>query len=234
MGQNPSSQVQDFVSSSIAKAISDDSSSLIIDEIYDLNYDEFLQKLGELNKLSKKYLDSSGKQLLFAVRRGTDSTILWKASIQIACVKIDPETNALNTYRLLNLREFLQVFKTLKCQYSAVQQSENSKASTSAIFQDLSSIESDDSIGLDPKTVCCICFDRKTEVLLPCTHSYCLVCIKEWSEDHDTCPVCRQNLESTDDTWVLSEVPQAEEISEEIRKTLMHLTDSKPQPCSPS
>lgn len=51
MGQNPSSQVQDFVSGSIAKAISDDSSGLITDEIYDLNYDEFLQKLGELNKL---------------------------------------------------------------------------------------------------------------------------------------------------------------------------------------
>ncbi|GJQ65223.1 hypothetical protein Trydic_g7356 [Trypoxylus dichotomus] len=234
MGQNPSTQMQDFVSTSFVKAISDESPSLITEEIFEINYEEFLEKLGELNKLSKKYLDSSGKQLLFAVKKGTDSTVFWKASVQIACVKIDPETKALNTYRLLNLREFLQVFKTLKCQYSAVQQSENSKASTSTLFQDLGKVDNDDSIGLDPKTVCCICFDRKTEVLLPCTHSYCLVCIEEWNEDHDTCPVCRENLQSTDDTWVLSEVPQAEEISDEIRKTLMHLTDSRPQPCSPS
>ncbi|KRT82390.1 zinc finger protein [Oryctes borbonicus] len=234
MGQNPSTQVQDFVSTSFAKAISDESSLLINEEIFELNYDEFLKKLGELNKLSKKYLDTSGKQLLFAVKKGTDSTVFWKASVQIACIKIDPQTSTLNTYRLLNLREFLQVFKTLKCQYSAVQQSEKANASTSKLFEDLDKVDKDDSIGLDPKTVCCICFDRKTEVLLPCTHSYCLICIEEWNEDHDTCPVCRENLDSTDDTWVLSEVPEAEEISDEIRKTLMHLTDAKPQPCSPS
>ncbi|KAJ8970536.1 hypothetical protein NQ314_001176 [Rhamnusium bicolor] len=27
---------------------------------------------------------------------------------------------------------------------------------------------------------CCICFERKQEVTLPCAHSYCLPCIEEW------------------------------------------------------
>lgn len=51
MGQNPSTQMQDFVSTSFVRAVTDESSSLITDEIFELNYEEFLEKLGELNKL---------------------------------------------------------------------------------------------------------------------------------------------------------------------------------------
>lgn len=54
------------------------------------------------------------------------------------------------------------------------------------------------------------------------------------NEDHDTCPICREKLESPDDTWVLSDVPKAEEISQEIRTTLMDLAEDKSPPCSPS
>lgn len=43
--------MQEFVSTSFMKAISDESSTLITDEIFELNYEEFLEKLGELNKL---------------------------------------------------------------------------------------------------------------------------------------------------------------------------------------
>jgi hypothetical protein len=38
-----------------------------------------------------------------------------------------------------------------------------------------------------------------------------------------TCPVCREGLESTDDTWVISGIPAADEISEEIRRCLSGL-----------
>lgn len=71
---------------------------------------------------SKSLLDSDGKQLIFAVKKGTDSTVFWKATVQIACVKIDPQTQHVFTYRLLSLNEFLKVFKTLKCHTSAQQQ----------------------------------------------------------------------------------------------------------------
>lgn len=50
---------------------------------------------------------------------------------------------------------------------------------------------------------------------------------------HDTCPICREKLESTDDTWVLSEVPEEEEISQEIKSTLMGLTEDSSPPCTP-
>lgn len=49
----------------------------------------------------------------------------------------------------------------------------------------------------------------------------------------DTCPICRERLDSPDDTWVMSEVPKAEEITKEIRESLMKLTAEKRSSCSP-
>lgn len=53
------------------------------------------------------------------------------------------------------------------------------------------------------------------------------------NECHDTCPICREILESPDDTWVMSEVPKAEEICKEIRENLTELTEERTS-CNPS
>nr|XP_053646999.1 uncharacterized protein LOC128698705 [Cherax quadricarinatus] len=44
-----------------------------------------------------------------------------------------------------------------------------------------------------------------------------------------TCPVCRESLKNTDDTWVLSEVPDNDEVTEEIRRALIGLAGSESQ-----
>jgi hypothetical protein len=38
---------------------------------------------------------------------------------------------------------------------------------------------------------CQICMDKEKEVVLPCTHSFCLVCYRNWSIQNQTCPICR-------------------------------------------
>lgn len=142
---------------------------------------------------SKKCLDSNGKQLIFAVKKGTDSTILWKGTVRIGCVKIDPTTSSVETYRLINLAEFLQVFKTLhghvKCM-EANNKTNPLNASTSSdtnstpyltasiLLQKIDDI--DKCKNFDKLTECCICLERKPEVSLPCAHSYCLPCIEQW------------------------------------------------------
>ncbi len=77
----------------------------------------------------------------------------------------------------------------------------------------------------DPNSLdeCCICLERKPDVILPCTHSYCLPCIEQWNVDHKTCPVCRETLSSTDDGWVISEGPDSLDVATEIQKSLMDL-----------
>lgn len=69
--------------------------------------------------------ENKGKQLIFCVKKGTDSTVFWKATVQIACIKVDLKTQKIDPHsiRLLSLAQFLKVFKTLKCQFTAAQQS---------------------------------------------------------------------------------------------------------------
>ncbi|KAJ8911084.1 hypothetical protein NQ315_000544 [Exocentrus adspersus] len=209
--------------------------TLLSEEIHQLTYKQFLESLGELNLLSKKCLDSNGNQLVFAVKKDTDSTIFWKATVQIACVKINSETQKLDTFRLLSLSEFLKVFKTLKCQAAAAEQCESASGfSNMTITHFFDKVDLDSKMGFDESNECCICFERKQEIILPCTHSFCTHCIEEWNESHDTCPICREKLDNPDDTWVLSEVPKAEEISKEIKNNLMQLTNERSPPCSPS
>lgn len=54
-------------------------------------------------------MDSEGKQLVFAVKKDSDSSLLWKGTIRIACAKIDPTTKKVETYRIMNLNQFLKV-----------------------------------------------------------------------------------------------------------------------------
>lgn len=77
----------------------------------------------------------------------------------------------------------------------------------------------------DPNSLdeCCICLERKPDVILPCTHSYCMPCIDQWNIEHKTCPVCRETLDTTDDGWVISEGPDSIDVTIEIQKSLMDL-----------
>lgn len=45
---------------------------------------------------------------------------------------------------------------------------------------------------------CPICRDTLQEsvVRLPCDHYFHKSCIKNWFDEHNTCPICRKNLES--------------------------------------
>lgn len=69
------------------------------------SYPAFLASVQELNAISDHFLDSNGKQLVFAVKKGTDSTILWKATVRVAAVKVDAATKAIDSYRCLSLKQ---------------------------------------------------------------------------------------------------------------------------------
>lgn len=231
----------------------------VFSELAGLTYEDFQSCLAKLNAISKQCMDSNGKQLVFAVKKGTDSTLLWKGTVRIACVKLDPVTKKVDTYRFLNLGEFLRVFKTLQCQLAAAQQSshsENTLNSSSSEASASSTVNTQSPAVMDKRPLtasmllekvdnatgcysgtaeklieCCICLERKPDVMLPCAHSYCMPCIEQWNVNNKTCPICRETLDSTDDTWVISEVPGSQEISEEILSSLMDLaTSSGPAP----
>jgi len=214
--------------------------SLTLRQLTFLTYDQLVFKIEELNTLSSKFEDCNGKQLLFEVKPGTDSmSVLWKGTIRIKCVKLDPRTHQIEKSRELNLKQFLQVYNTLQQHLDtrptglvemddSEQESASSKCfpiatsmNSSLLFDKVAELDSAASTNEED---CCICMERKPEVSLPCTHSYCLTCIERWNVNHKTCPTCRERLENTDQTWVLEDRPNDDDVSSEIRKSLFSLT----------
>ncbi|TMW48200.1 hypothetical protein DOY81_006712 [Sarcophaga bullata] len=234
----------------------------VLSEINSLTYEEFKTCLDNLNTLSRKCIDPNGKQLVFLVKRGTDTSLLWKATVKIACIKVDPQTRQIHSYKLINLKQFLCVFKTFQSHLESLVSSEHqrdirrgsqstpeeeqspnnldatnlSTHFTASLFLSALGSSSDSSSGLSSPTTstcshhndhideCSICLDRSTEVILPCTHSFCAPCIEQWNVNNKTCPICCETLESTDDTWVMSNIPGVEEINDKICAEFMNLT----------
>jgi hypothetical protein len=224
--------------------------SLTLRQLTLLTYDDLHNKIAELNALSSKFIDCNGKQLLFEVKPGTDSHVLWKGTVRVKCIKIDPVTQKVEKSRELYLKQFLQVYNTMQLHVSAgpgnkqkslKDEPECSKdahevdAGCEPVSEtqrldfpmDASIIlggDSSEKLAGTGFEECCICMDSKPQVSLPCAHCYCLACIEQWNVDHKTCPICRDKLETTDDTWVLEDLPNAQEVSNEIQKSLFDLT----------
>uniref|UniRef100_W8BR43 RING finger protein 141 n=1 Tax=Ceratitis capitata TaxID=7213 RepID=W8BR43_CERCA len=97
----------------------------VLSEINSLSYDEFKACLDNLNELSRKCIDPNGKQLVFLIKRGTDTSLLWKAMVKIACIKVDPSTRKIDSYKFLNLKQFLCVFRTFQSHLESLVSSEN-------------------------------------------------------------------------------------------------------------
>jgi hypothetical protein len=216
-------------------------------EIANLTYEEFLENVSQLNGISQHFLDDNGKVLVFAVKKGTDSSSFWKGTVKVACCKVDAETKSADSLRLLNLKEFLSVHKSIQAQSSillseqgvlgkqdpenpANPSEEGSVPATSSAEFKLRHKPFSHSMILDEALhegisleECCVCLERKPDTILPCAHSYCTRCIQQWNVNHKTCPVCRESLDSTADGWVVSDCPDMLDIATEIQKSLMEI-----------
>ena len=99
-----------------------------LQQVTHLTYEGFLASITELNEISGHFLDCNGKQLVFAVKKGSDSSFLWKATVRVACVKIDAGSKEIDSYRCLNLKQYLRVYNSLRTQSAAVKSSTDIKS----------------------------------------------------------------------------------------------------------
>ncbi|XP_039294493.1 RING finger protein 141 [Nilaparvata lugens] len=257
MGQNGSSSEKGLVSEVVDVQEEIVRHARSFTEIATLSYDDLKAHLDQLNTLSQQCMDSDGMQLIFAIQKGTDSSALfWKSRVRIVCIKIDLETKEIDSYRVMSLNEFLKVFKSLNNQCMAAQCISSCEEATEEAEDDRPSTSAGQGVTNDPARVtndpltasrlmrevdrvkndcdplqleCCICFERKPNTMLPCTHAYCKQCIEQWNMNHKTYTICREEVKSNDDSWVISEAPNSLEISEEIASTLMDIVGSKGQ-----
>lgn len=170
--------------------------------------------------------------MVFTVNKGSDEIKwLWKATIKIACVSINPESRKISQIRMINLKQFLHVFNTMLMNLEAISASEEHHRSANSspnLYPTtiLNQLDCDPKFNFDSNDDdCIICMERKNEVILSCLHSFCTLCIEQWNETGSkSCPVCAQELKDTSDSWIPLEIPEPDEINDEIVKQLQKLT----------
>ena len=42
---------------------------------------------------------------------------------------------------------------------------------------------------------CAVCYEKESDIITTCDHMYCEKCILKWTRKHDTCPMCRSQLD---------------------------------------
>lgn len=172
--------------------------------------------------------------MVFAIHKSSFIQWLWKATIKIACVSINPESRKISQIKLINLKQFLHVFNTMVVNLEAISASEEHQRSASSsphLFPTniLNQLDcSDPKFNFETDDDCIICMDRKPEVILSCLHSFCTLCIEQWNENgKKSCPVCSHEMKDTKDSWVPLEVPDPDEINDEIVQQLQKLSQQK-------
>ncbi|XP_072278359.1 RING finger protein 141 [Pyxicephalus adspersus] len=196
-----------------------------------LTYEEFLGRVAELNDVTARLASGQDKHLLFEVQPGSDTSALWKVVVRVLCTKINKTTGIVEVSRIMNLYQFIQLYKEITSHADSIFAQSSSGAEENA--ENLSSVSSCQASILMGKVKqltdeeeCCICMDGRADLILPCAHSFCQKCIDKWSDRNRNCPICRLQVTGVNDSWVVSEAPTKEDVANYI----LNLADEVGQP----
>ncbi|XP_077309678.1 RING finger protein 141 [Lithobates pipiens] len=196
-----------------------------------LTYEEFLGRVAELNDVTARLASGQDKHLLFEVQPGSDTSALWKVVVRVLCTKINKTSGIVEVSRIMNLYQFIQLYKDITSHADSVYAQSSAGAQEDA--ENLSSVSSCQASILMGKVKqvtdeeeCCICMDGRADLILPCAHSFCQKCIDKWSDRNRNCPICRLQVTAMNDSWVVSEAPTKEDVASYI----LNLADEVGQP----
>ncbi|XP_041366238.1 RING finger protein 141-like [Gigantopelta aegis] len=199
----------------------------ILKHLTTLSYKQFCDSVTELNEITNTFTDHRGKQLQFHIKKGTDTSVFWKATVRVRCLKINTQNNKVESSRALNLHQYIVMYREIAEQVRCLASSPSPLGQTpeditaSTIFEKFDT----ERVGVNDENECCICMDRKSEIILTCSHEFCEICIDSWNVSHNTCPICRFKVKNSDDTWVLTEKPDSSDYESEVKGYLVGLAD---------
>uniref|UniRef100_A0A8I5N9J6 Ring finger protein 141 n=2 Tax=Papio anubis TaxID=9555 RepID=A0A8I5N9J6_PAPAN len=117
MGQQISDQTQLVINKlpeKVAKHVT------LVRESGSLTYEEFLGRVAELNDVTAKVASGQEKHLLFEVQPGSDSSAFWKVVVRVVCTKINKSSGIVEASRIMNLYQFIQLYKDITSQAAGV------------------------------------------------------------------------------------------------------------------
>uniref|UniRef100_A0AAY5ECI9 RING finger protein 141 n=1 Tax=Electrophorus electricus TaxID=8005 RepID=A0AAY5ECI9_ELEEL len=180
-----------------------------------LTYDEFLAAIAKRN---------------FTRARVSDMTARVKLRVSL---QINKEDGMVEASRIMNLYQFIQLYKDITSQAAEVLAGEGS--AEHALGQPPTADSCRASMWmcrvkqLTDEEECCICMDGKADLILPCAHSFCQKCIDKWSGQSRNCPICRIQVTAANESWVMSDAPTEEDMASYI----LNLADEAGHPHRP-
>ncbi|CAD6187178.1 unnamed protein product [Caenorhabditis auriculariae] len=161
---------------------------------YDLcSYNDFLEYIREMNR---NYRNAIDELLPFE----------WKSTVEIICCKVDRASKKLISCKYLSFKEFINAYEVHKMLMEKTNQVDV-MTSSKYVFSETSDNEGN----------CVICMEVPNEVLLPCLHSFCLVCISNEIEFRPQfcCPICKMRIEKPiESSWEVADAPDPEEVDD--------------------
>ncbi|XP_042089001.1 RING finger protein 141 isoform X2 [Ovis aries] len=181
MGQQISDQTQlvlNKLPEKVAKHVT------LVRESGSLTYEEFLGRVAELNDVTAKVASGQEKHLLFEVQPGSDSSAFWKVVVRVVCTKINKSSGIVEASRIMNLYQFIQLYKDITSQAAGVlaqsSTSEDPDENSASVTSCQASLWMGRVKQLTDEEECCICMDGRADLILPCAHSFCQKCIDKW------------------------------------------------------
>lgn len=230
MGQQISDQTQLVINKlpeKVAKHVT------LVRESGSLTYEEFLGRVAELNDVTAKVAAGQEKHLLFEVQPGSDSSAFWKVVVRVVCTKINKSSGIVEASRIMNLYQFIQLYKDITSQAAGVlaqsSTSEEPDGNPSSVTSCQASLWMGRVKQLTDEEECCICMDGRADLILPCAHSFCQKCIDKWSDRHRNCPICRLQMTGANESWVVSDAPTEDDMANYI----LNMADEAGQPHRP-
>ncbi|XP_040114330.1 RING finger protein 141 isoform X2 [Oryx dammah] len=230
MGQQISDQTQlvlNKLPEKVAKHVT------LVRESGSLTYEEFLGRVAELNDVTAKVASGQEKHLLFEVQPGSDSSAFWKVVVRVVCTKINKSSGIVEASRIMNLYQFIQLYKDITSQAAGVlaqsSTSEDPDENSASVTSCQASLWMGRVKQLTDEEECCICMDGRADLILPCAHSFCQKCIDKWSDRHRNCPICRLQMTGANESWVVSDAPTEDDMANYI----LNMADEAGQPHRP-
>ncbi|CAI4225527.1 unnamed protein product [Auanema sp. JU1783] len=179
---------------------------------------DFFDYIDEMNKYFATVPLEGNTSLLFTLHRDSDSFVSWKENVCVACFQISCKKNKkeIKCCKLLDFESFMNAYDMK----SITNVSSTDQWTTSTMILG----ESASNEGL-----CVICMEHKNEIMLPCLHSFCLVCITHESEYRPQfrCPLCQENIPNPiEESWLVADAPMKTEVDEYLGE----LTKAKHMP----
>ncbi|CAM9543251.1 unnamed protein product [Lampetra planeri] len=194
----------------------------LLREIASLPYEDFLGRIGDINDTARRLTGGQDKHLLFEVQPGSDATPLWKITVRVLCTKVTRSTGLIEASRIMNLHQFTLLYHEVMGQAhcAAAMDAAATAEPVPLRLPHPTTCHASLWMGrikqLTDEEECCICMDGRSDVILPCTHSFCHSCIDRWSGQNRNCPICRLKVEGPEESWLLPDAPTDEDVANYI------------------